>query len=110
MVARWTRVQHRFEDRPAARNDAVLLKPGLPLPGLTWEVSVALRPLDPAERQVRITAGVISAYMRGMHGARTIRPKLFLLDTYKELLHVLDSVISRYEEYPKNEDDESELQ
>ena len=66
--------------------------------------------LDPAERQVRITAGVISAYMRGMHGARTIRPKLFLLDTYKELLHVLDSVISRYEEYPKNEDDESELQ
>ena len=56
--------------------------------------------IDTAQREVRVTAGLISAYMRGMPGARAIRPQLFMLDTYVELLQIVDSVMSRYEQPP----------
>lgn len=55
--------------------------------------------IDPGEREVRVTAGLISAYMRGMPGARAIRPTLFHLDTYSKLADLVDAIIARCEQH-----------
>jgi nifR3 family TIM-barrel protein len=52
--------------------------------------------IDPEKHDVKVTAGLISAYMRGMHGARAIRPQLFKQKTYCDLVRIIDSVIEQH--------------
>ncbi len=51
--------------------------------------------LDPEQKEVRITAGLFSAYFRTMPGARAVRPLLFRPTSYPELQAIMESVVNR---------------
>lgn len=48
---------------------------------------------DPRGREVRATAGVVSAYLRGMDQARLVRPSIVAARTYAELTRILRELI-----------------
>ena len=44
---------------------------------------------DPDAKDFPDTRGIVSAYIRGLPGARRIRPKIFATKSYDELIHVI---------------------